>query len=112
MPSAIRDFASYAVVLWQEWKVFLTGGTIIALVALYGFVTAKPFPAKVNWLVVGLTLILAAFSSWRKTVVTAEQWRRDLLVRAIWDMVHTHIRLYREINAKNPAESMYPLKSW
>jgi hypothetical protein len=112
MPSAIRDFASYAAVLWQEWKVLLTGGSIMAAAALHGFVIGKPVPANVNWLIVGLTLILAAFLSWRRTVMTAEQWRQDLVLKAIWDAIHTHIRLYREINAENPAESRYPLKAW
>ena len=35
----------------------------------------------------------------------------DLLLRAIWDAIHRHQRIYREISAQYPEQSRYPLSS-
>ena len=56
----------------------MTGGSIIALVAAWGLVGGKPVPQGVNWLIVGVTLILAAFLSWRVEWIKAGQWFVDL----------------------------------
>jgi hypothetical protein len=52
--------------LWAEWKVLLTGGSIIALVTLVQTARDKPISNRFGWLVLGLTLILSAFFAWRK----------------------------------------------
>jgi hypothetical protein len=67
----IRDFASFLAALWSEWKVFLTGGTIVAVSEVWNLTGWKPLPHSVNWLILGLTFILAAFSAWRKEWIAA-----------------------------------------
>jgi hypothetical protein len=62
----LRDLSAYIVALWREWKALLTGGSIIALASLWMYSHSKPIPANVNWLIVGLTLVLASFLAWRK----------------------------------------------
>jgi hypothetical protein len=62
----LLDLLSFARALWNEWKALLTGGSIIALLWLATVVTKRTIPPNVNWLAVGLTLILAAFLAWRK----------------------------------------------
>lgn len=62
----LRDFASFLAALWREWKVFLTGGSVVAVLSLWNLAGWKPIPHKVNWLIVGLTFTLAAFAAWRK----------------------------------------------
>lgn len=62
----LRDFASFLRAVWQEWKVLLTGGSIIALLSLWAFVSQKPIARSIDWLVLGLTLMLATFVAWRK----------------------------------------------
>src|ERR1700683_1938553 len=61
-----RDFARFVLAAWNEWKVLLTGGTLIALLFVIGTVRGKTMPPEINWLVLGLTLISAAFLAWRK----------------------------------------------
>jgi hypothetical protein len=62
----LRDFWLFIVALWGEWKVFLTGGSIIAASSLWNLVGWKPLSQKVDWLILGLTFIAACFSAWRK----------------------------------------------
>ena len=52
--------------LWDEWKVLLTGGGILAVLYITTVVTGKAPPRAVNWAVLGATLVLAAFAAWRK----------------------------------------------
>jgi len=68
-----RDFLSFIVALWREWKVLLTGGTIFAVLALWNFFGRKPLPQSIGWFIAGFTLILAAFFAWRRQWVIADQ---------------------------------------
>jgi hypothetical protein len=61
-----RDFAYFLAALWREWKVFLTGGSIVGALSLWNLAGRKPIPQNVNWLILGLTFVLAAFAAWRK----------------------------------------------
>jgi hypothetical protein len=61
-----RDFGNFLRAVWNEWKVLLTGGSLIALTAIVSTVRGKPMPATVNWLVLGVTLMVAAFFAWRR----------------------------------------------
>jgi hypothetical protein len=94
---------------------------IVASAALYvstsGKTIAQPSPTTILLAVVVLIsvlMIVLEHSAARagKHITSTEDLRRDLLLKAIWDAIHTHIRLYREINGANPAESQYPLKAW
>jgi hypothetical protein len=62
----LRDFLRFIEALWREWRVLLTGGSIFAGLALWTMATGKPVAQNVNWLILGLTLILASFFAWRK----------------------------------------------
>src|SRR5213594_4083700 len=75
MAAFARDLVKYLAALWQEWKTLLTGGSIIAVANLLGLITRTSLPSNVNWFIVGLTLVLAAFLAWRKQLREAEQWR-------------------------------------
>ena len=67
----LRDFWPFLVALWHEWKVLLTGGSIVAVFTLWNLAGKKPLPQSVNWLIVGITLILAAFFAWRRAWIDA-----------------------------------------
>ena len=74
----LRDFWFFVRALWREWRVLLTGGTIIAVITLWTLVGKKPPSQNVDWLIVGFTLILAAFLSWRSEWIKAGQWFIEL----------------------------------
>ena len=57
----LRDFAVFLRALWREWKTLLTGGSIVALIALWELTGHKAFPNSVNWLILGFTFVVAAF---------------------------------------------------
>ncbi len=67
----LRDFASFLAALWHEWKVFLTGGSVVAVLSLWNLAGWKPLPRDANWLILGLTFILAAFAAWRREWIDA-----------------------------------------
>jgi len=62
----VKDFIEFTRALWEQWKALLTGGSIIALLSLWDFATRKVVPRSLDWLILGLTLLIAAFLSWRK----------------------------------------------
>jgi hypothetical protein len=62
----LGDFARFLAALWREWKVLLTGGSLIAILALWSMGTGKSIQQSVNWLVIGTTLLLAGFFAWRR----------------------------------------------
>jgi hypothetical protein len=72
----LRDFWSFITALWREWRLFLTGGSIVALYSLWNLAGWKPLPQSVNWLILGLTFVLAAFSAWRREWMEAA---RDII---------------------------------
>jgi hypothetical protein len=74
----LRDFFAFLRAFWDEWKVLLTGGTIIAALALWTFGTGKAIPRAIDWLILGLTLMLAAFFSWRKQWVAGKRGFIDI----------------------------------
>jgi hypothetical protein len=67
----LRDLFSFLRALWTEWKVLLTGGTIIAALAIFTAVSTKPIPLATNWLILGLTFICASFLAWRKAWISS-----------------------------------------
>ncbi len=67
----LRDFSRFVLALWREWRSLLTGGTVIATLYIWNSVSVKPLPQSINWLVVGLTFIMAAFMAWRKEWMSA-----------------------------------------
>lgn len=62
----LRDFLKYLNALWREWRLLLTGGSIIAVLAIWSFATGKPIPQKFAWLILGVTFIVASFMTWRR----------------------------------------------
>jgi len=69
----LRDFFEFVRALWKEWQPLLTGGSIIALLWLLETVSRKPAIPSVNWLIVGLTFMIAAFFAWRKEWIRGGQ---------------------------------------
>jgi hypothetical protein len=80
MQSVLQDFWSFAIALWREWKVLLTGGSIIAVLAIWGFAGGKTLPTNLGWLTLGVTFILASFLAWRKEY----HQRRDAATKRIF----------------------------
>jgi hypothetical protein len=83
--NAFQEFWRFLLALWQEWKALLTGGTLIAVIALWQFLGGPPLLSAINWLIVGATFILASFLSWRKQFrsVNAQQATIAALEKAL-----------------------------
>ena len=60
-----RDLWFFLGAIWREWRTLLTGGTIIALLALWAFFGKNAPAQSLNWLVLAATLITAVFLAWR-----------------------------------------------
>jgi hypothetical protein len=73
----LRDFGYFLAALWREWKVFLTGGSIVAAYSFWNLAGWKPLPQNANWLILGATFILASFFAWRREWIESG---RDILV--------------------------------
>ena len=81
----------------------LDGGTLIALLFIVGAIRNKPMPSNVNWLVLGLTLIIAAFLAWRREWIENGKGFIDAtplqIAKLVWDVTgvaaRSHIRPYR-----------------
>jgi hypothetical protein len=85
----LRDFVLFLYALWDEWKVLLTGGSIFALVAAWSLTTSRPIPSAVNWLILGLTLILAAFLAWRKEWIHSGSGFVDVDPARLYNLLRT-----------------------
>ncbi len=104
-----RDFMRFLWAVWREWKVLLTGGSIIAAFGLWGMLGKKAPPQNVNWLIVGTTLMLAAFLAWRKEWMAAGRGFVNINAKELIDLfrgrtevqarslVQTHIGKYTKI---------------
>ncbi|HTS07349.1 MAG TPA: hypothetical protein VMP68_17335 [Candidatus Eisenbacteria bacterium] len=60
------DFLRFLLAIWGEWQTLLTGGSVIAIAWMIEIVRDKPNPRNVNWLIVAVTFIFAAFLAWRR----------------------------------------------
>jgi hypothetical protein len=98
MCTMFRDSVDFLWALWREWKTLLTGGSIIALLFLWQIATRKIVSQNINWLIVGLTLILAAFLSWRRLWVRDKSQFVDVrpaeLVAFFNDRTELHAKLH------------------
>jgi hypothetical protein len=95
----LRDFIEFLRAVWKEWVVLLTGGGLMAALALWQLGTGKSVPASVNWLIVGFTLIVAAFLAWRKEWIastTGSPVHVDpaQIVRPYWDRTKIQADIY------------------
>jgi len=85
----------------------LTVAVIASVLAAGGKLSASIVPA----------LLFAAMATISVFLIVQEHRRasanrpEDLLLKALWDTIHTHQRIYREISAKYPEPSKYPLSS-
>ncbi|HYN82934.1 MAG TPA: hypothetical protein VES88_15725 [Gemmatimonadaceae bacterium] len=62
----MRDLGQFLRALWGQWKVLLTGGGLMAIVAIFAFATGKEIPRPWGWLTLGFTFVAASFTAWRK----------------------------------------------
>ncbi len=69
MSSWFREFITFIVSLFKEWGTLLTGGALAAALSIWSIVSGRSTPLHIGWIFLWLTLIMAAFFSWRK------QWR-------------------------------------
>lgn len=83
----LRDFVSFLHALWNEWKVLLTGGSIIALVTIWSAISRNSPPKGIGWVIVGLTLIIAGFLSWRKQWLQADGRVAEINLKDVCDAV-------------------------
>lgn len=97
-PPMVRDFFDFLWSLWQEWKALLTGGSIVALVFLYTVVSKKQLPYRVYWCILALTLVIAAFFSWRRARVEGGAGLVEVDVHKLSGVFHeetgVHAKLY------------------
>ena len=80
----LRDFKSFLAALWREWKLLLTGGGVFAVLSILNLGGWKALPQSFNWLILGLTFILAAFFAWRSEWIEAG---RDFIMARPADLV-------------------------
>jgi hypothetical protein len=90
----------FLVSIWAEWKVLLTGGSILAILSLVGLATGKTAPRNVNWAVLGATLILAAFAAWRKEWIQNSRGFIDVKIDEITKSVRGVTDVYARIKRK------------
>jgi hypothetical protein len=94
----IRDFLSFVLALWREWKVLLTGGTVFAVLTVLHLVGVKPLSKKDDRIILGLTLFLAAFSAWRRQWIRGDRDTVDLrpmeLLKLARDRTAVHARTF------------------
>jgi hypothetical protein len=69
----LADFFHFLEAIWSEWKLLLTGGTIIACFSLWTFATGHALSRYLSWSVLVFTLVLAAFFAWRKEWVAGSR---------------------------------------
>lgn len=74
-----RDFENFVRSLWNEWKVLLTGGTLIAGIFIWSALVPRPLPRQTNWVILGFTLILASFFAWRKEWIRNQRGLIDIM---------------------------------
>jgi hypothetical protein len=96
----LRDFARFLFAVWNEWKVLLTGGTLIALLFIVGALRNKPMPPNVNWLVLGLTLVAAAFLAWRREWIENGKGFVDITPEQLTNLVDSVTRIAAQSSLK------------
>jgi len=77
----------------------LDGGTITAALELWSIFTGKAPPRIAGWLMLGLTLTMAAFLAWRKEWVAGDRGFIDITVPELY-------RLYRTGNTQIQSEAI------
>lgn len=94
----LRDFGDFLRALWREWKALLTGGSVIAALALWQMSTGRSVARRMNWLIVGLTLMLASFFAWRREWIHGGHGLVSLSPKQLTDLfdgrTQTHANLY------------------
>ena len=61
----LKSVGRYVKALWAQWKVLLTGGSVMALVAIWALATNRGLPYSAGWLILGITFVAASFLAWR-----------------------------------------------
>src|SRR2546423_2884475 len=67
----------YAKALWHQWKVFLTGGSLMALTVIYSFATAQSVSRPWGWGLLAGTLLFASFGAWKEEYVRNRTFETD-----------------------------------
>jgi hypothetical protein len=56
----------YVKTLWHQWKVFLTGGSLMAATVIYSFATAQAVSRPWGWGLIAGTFVLASYGAWKQ----------------------------------------------
>lgn len=76
----------YAKALWHQWKVFLTGGSLMALTVIYSFATAHSISKPWGWGLLAGTLLLSSFGAWKEEHLKNEAFADDKARMEITDL--------------------------
>lgn len=71
----------YLTALWRHWVLLVTGGSLIAIVAIYAFVTSKGVVEPWGWLIAGATFVSASYFTWRDERLKVERIEADVAER-------------------------------
>ena len=73
-----REFVSFLRSLWSEAKALVMGGSIFAVIAIWGLTTRRTVSTDVAYLALGVTFIWAGFLAWRKEAHESARLRSAL----------------------------------
>lgn len=61
----MNDVFEFARALWRQWKVLLTGGSLMAVVVIYSFASAQAVTRPWGAAILAATFMAASFGAWR-----------------------------------------------
>ena len=96
----LQDLKAFLYALWGEWKALLTGGSIIASLALFQLITHRSVPHFMDWLIIGLSLIGAAFLSWRKEWINSGRGLINIDLEEIRQLFSDHTTPHAKLRVR------------
>ena len=86
MSKTPREFLDFLRALWREGKALIMGGSLFAVIAIWGLTTGKSVPVNVAYGAIAVTFIWAGFLAWRKEVYGRTQaLQENVTLRAALD---------------------------
>jgi hypothetical protein len=72
MMVVLRHVWQFVTAVLQQWAALVTGGVIVAVIALYERASERPFAGRLFWAGVIISLVAAVFLAWRKERLAVE----------------------------------------